>query len=96
MLVTDGEGVPMGMLLAPASPAEITLATQTLATVRVAQRRGRPKTRPKRLVADKGYDSRAFRRALRRRGIKPCIPPRRRATMVAPPRMPGASVGGVR
>ena len=40
----------------------------------VAQKRGRPKTRPKELVADKAYDSADFRRTLRRRGIKPTIP----------------------
>jgi transposase len=31
----------------------------------------------KRLLADRGYDSDHFRRWLRERGIKPCIPPRR-------------------
>src|SRR5690606_16164529 len=36
-------------------------------------RRGRPRTRPKELVADKAYDSRSFRIWLRRRGIKPTI-----------------------
>jgi transposase len=30
------------------------------------------------LVADRAYDSRVFRQSLRRRGIKVCIPPRRR------------------
>lgn len=34
---------------------------------------GRRRRRPKRVRADKGYDSVAFRRALRRRGIKPAI-----------------------
>ena len=29
------------------------------------------------LVADKGYDSDAFRQWLTKRGIQPCIPPRR-------------------
>lgn len=31
----------------------------------------------KTLIADKGYDSRAFRDALKERGTEPCIPPRR-------------------
>ncbi len=31
----------------------------------------------KALIADKGYDSDAFREALTARGTKPCIPPRR-------------------
>src|SRR5262249_13232278 len=46
--------------------------------IRVARPRGRPKQRPEKLVADRGYDSSAFRRALRRRGIRMCIPPKRR------------------
>ncbi|KUJ68100.1 transposase [Streptomyces albus subsp. albus] len=37
---------------------------------------GRPRTRPDRIVADKGYSARAFRSYLRRRGIKATIPER--------------------
>ena len=77
MLVTDGQGLPIGGLVASAQPAEIRWAEATLRTVRVPRRRGRPRTRPRVLVADKGYDSDAFRRHLRRRGIRPCIPYRR-------------------
>ena len=75
MVVTDGQGLPIGLHVASAQPHESTLAEATLATVRVPQARGRPRTRPKELVADKAYDSRAFRRTLRRRGIKPTLPP---------------------
>ena len=77
MLVTDANGVPIGGLVASAQRAEIRLAEPTLATVKVPRRRGRPRSRPLELVADRGYDSRPFRRGLRRRGIKPCIPERR-------------------
>jgi transposase len=77
MLVVEGQGIPVGMMLASAQQAEVQLAPSTLATVRVPQARGRPRTRPRQLVADRGYDSRAFRRSLRQRGIRPCIPPRR-------------------
>lgn len=38
---------------------------------------GRPRVRPKRAVGDKGYSSRAIRRACRRRGIRHTIPRRR-------------------
>ena len=58
--------------------ADDRLAEQTLDTIRVARPRGRPKQRPQKLVADRGYDSRVFRRALRGRGIRLCIPPKRR------------------
>ncbi|MDQ1238443.1 MAG: hypothetical protein QG577_628, partial [Thermodesulfobacteriota bacterium] len=41
-----------------ASPAEVTLAEKTLEKIRVHDgRKGPPKTRPERLIADKGYDS---------------------------------------
>ena len=77
MVVVDGQGVPLGLLVASAQRAEIKLAEPTLATIHVPQHRGRPKTRPQELVADKGYDSQAFREWLRCRGIRPCIPHRR-------------------
>jgi transposase len=35
------------------------------------------------LIADKGYDSDAFREALARRGITPCIPPRAKRQLPA-------------
>jgi transposase len=75
MVVADGQGLPIGLHVASARPHEHTLAVPTLGTVTVAQRRGRPRTRPRELIADKAYDSRAFRQQLRRRGIKPTIPP---------------------
>lgn len=78
MLVIDGNGLPLGFHLDSANRAEVRLAEQTLDTIRVARPRGRPKLRPEKLVADRGYDSRAFRRVLRGRGIRMCIPPKRR------------------
>jgi transposase len=77
MLVTDGKGLPLGLLVEAANVAEITLAEDTLATVEVPRRRGRPKTRPRELVADRAYDKWLFRTQLRWRGIHPCIPERR-------------------
>jgi transposase len=75
MLVTDGNGLPIGLELANASPHEVKLAVPTLETVRVPHRgRGRPKQRPEELVADKAYDSKRFREWLRSKGIKPTIP----------------------
>jgi transposase len=38
---------------------------------------GRPRTRPDRVLADKGYSSKAIRTYLRRRGIRVTIPERR-------------------
>jgi transposase len=78
MLVVDGNGVPLGFHPDSANRAEVQLAQQTLDTIKVARSRGRPRRRPQKLLADRGYDSTAFRQALRRRGMRMCIPPKRR------------------
>jgi len=70
--------MPVGLHLDSAQKAEIKLAETTLETVKVTTPRGRPRTRPQHLTADKGYDSRAFRLYLRGRGIAHTIPPIRR------------------
>lgn len=77
MLVTDGGGQPLAVLIDSAQRSEVHLAEPVLDMVRVAQKRGRPKTRPRCLVADKGYDSDPLRKALRNRSIRPVIPFRR-------------------
>ena len=75
MLVADHNGLPMGLELESASHHEVKLAVSALETVRVPRTgRGRPKQRPKELIADKAYDSKHFRNWLRRRGIKATIP----------------------
>jgi transposase len=78
MLVVEGNGIPIGMHLDSAQKGEVRLAGATLETVRVQQPMGRPRTRPEHLTADKGYDSRSFRRYLRSRGIAYTIPAIRR------------------
>src|SRR5205085_1912817 len=85
MVLVDGAGTPLGLHVAAASPAEVTLLDATLATVHVprAHHAGRPRQRPDRLIADRGYDSNTIRAALDTRGIQPIIPARsnnRRAT----------------
>lgn len=86
MLVTDGGGLPLGRVVESAQVAEIRIAEQTVETVRVARRRGRPKTRPGRLTCDRAYDSGPFRQYLRRRGIRSCIPAKRRPAHYRPKR----------
>ncbi|GIV64737.1 MAG: transposase [Bellilinea sp.] len=86
MVVVDGTGVPIGLHVASAQPHERTLAEATLRTIRVPRRRGRPRTRPKEVVADNADDSAAVRNDLRRRGITPTIPARERRTRQRPTR----------
>jgi transposase len=47
-----------------------------LEQVKIPQAKGRPRTRPKEIVADKAYDSAQLRRRLRERGIRAMIPER--------------------
>ena len=77
MMVTDGDGLPLSIHIASAQPHEIRLAEETLRGIRVPQPCGRPKTRPKILIADRAYDSQAFRKSLQKRGIKFFIPTRK-------------------
>jgi transposase len=63
--------------LAEGNVADITVAALALAQVKVPRRRGRPRIRPGGLAADRGYDGKAFRLSLVRRGIRHSIPLRR-------------------
>jgi len=75
VVVVDGQGIPLGSHIDSASPAEVTRAEKTLENIRVHDgRTGRSKTRPKQLIADKGYDSDPLRDRLKRRGITPLSP----------------------
>jgi transposase len=78
MVLVDGAGTPLGAYLEAASPAEVTLLEKTLDTVAVGRpgKPGRPRKRPERLIADRGYDSNPLRARLARRGIEPIIPAR--------------------
>jgi hypothetical protein len=65
MVVVDGQGISLGGAITSASPAEVKLAEETLETIKVPrQGRGRPKSRPKRLIGDKAYDSDKLRASL--------------------------------
>jgi transposase len=78
MVLVDGAGTPLGAYLEAASPAEVTRLETTLDTVAVGRpgKPGRPRKRPDRLIADRGYDSNPLRARLARRGIEPMIPAR--------------------
>ena len=75
MVLVDGQGLPLGVRLESASPGEATLAEATLAKVKVPRPKGRPRHKPKRVIADRAYDSDPLRERLsifaagRRRGL---------------------------
>lgn len=74
-LLTDGAGRPLVLVLTAGNVNDTTMFAQLLAGVSVPRTgRGRPRTRPDYVLADKGYSSRANRELLRRRGIAHTIP----------------------
>jgi transposase len=78
MLAVDGTGVPLTFLTEAANISEFKLALQTIDSISVASRPLHPKIRPENLVADKGYDAKWLRTAVRKRNITPYIPKRRK------------------
>ena len=76
MILVEKSGLPVAVVRASAQPHELTLAPQVLAAVASPQPRGRPRKRPQRLAADRGYDSESFRRTRTRAGSTPGIPTR--------------------
>jgi transposase len=75
-LVADGKGRVLAFILTGGQAADTTMLPDTLDEIRVAGATGRPRKRPDRLLADKGYPSKANRAWLRERGIATTIPER--------------------
>jgi transposase len=74
-LKAEGRGKPLTILLTPGQQHESTLLEALLDHGAIRRlRRGRPRRRPRRLVADKGNTGRHTRATLRRRGIRVTIP----------------------
>lgn len=75
----------MTLVLTPGQRNEAPVFDQLMAQGAVKRPgRGRPRVRPDRAVGDKGYSSRAIRRACRRRGIRYTIPRRRTECRTGP------------
>ena len=65
----ESHGIPVAGATTKANAHDLQSALKTIDMLWVGNRR----RRPKRMRADKGYDSIPFRRALRQRGIKPAV-----------------------
>src|SRR5215470_6653860 len=75
--LTDGGGMPLANRITPANGDERAQVLPLLDAVKVRTgQRGRPRKRLKVIATDKGYDAKALRQQLRKRGIWAQIPQR--------------------
>jgi transposase len=77
-LVVDATGIPLAWSLTGANRNDVTQLIPLVDAVPLVRgQKGRPRKRPARVTADRGYDHNTYRRQLRQRGIKPEIARRR-------------------
>lgn len=77
-LKCEGGGKPLAVFLTGGERHEMVGFVPLLERGRVKRAgRGRPKSRPRRLVGDRGYSNGMARQELQRRGIQAIIPPKR-------------------
>jgi transposase len=73
-LLTDATGLPLAITLTGGNRNDVTQLLPLLDGVGpIHGRRGRPRKRPRQVIADRGYDHDKYRREVWRRGIKPVI-----------------------
>lgn len=77
-LLSDGNGVPLSVLLTPGQTHESTQFETVMESVAIERKTtGHVRRRPMRLAADKGYHAQRIRHWLYAHGIKPVIPARK-------------------
>lgn len=77
-LAVDGRGLPLSVVLTPGRTHDAITFAQVLDSIHKPRvGRGRPRTTPDRVLANKAYSSRSIRQLLRPRGITATIPERR-------------------
>src|SRR5206468_2319019 len=69
--VVEAHGIPLGAITTAANVPDVIAPPDVVDSIPAirARRRGRRKRRPKKLYADRAYDSRSHRARMRRRGI---------------------------
>jgi transposase len=76
-VLTDAGGAPLVVQTVAANQADVTtLLPLVVEMPAVAGKPGRPKRKPARLIADKGFDCQPLRDILRWLGIEPLLPKR--------------------
>lgn len=80
-LACDGKARPVSLVLSAGQESDSNYLGPVVGNVRLPKaggaKRGRPRTRPRRVTADKGYSYPKCRRLLRGRGIAAMIPERK-------------------
>jgi len=75
MVVVDGKGIPLGSHLDSASLNKVMLLEKTLNNIAVPRKTsGRPRKKPRRLIADRDYDSDTLRKRLADKGVELICP----------------------
>jgi transposase len=77
-MCVDAAGIPITLQTASAQVSEYNTALPTVNSINVPDRPLHPRKLPEALVADRGHDAKWLRLALRKKGIKPQIPKRRK------------------
>jgi transposase len=73
-VLTDATGIPLAVIVTGSHRNDVTQLIPLLDRVPpIRGRVGRPRRKPRMLVADRGYDHEKYRRLLRARGIRPAI-----------------------
>ena len=76
--VVNSDSIPLAIIVGPGNEHDSRKFEQVVGSVRINAGRGRPKTRPKEVLADAAYDTESIRCYLRKRGIKSSIPSNKR------------------
>lgn len=72
-LIADSRRRPLAIATSPGQRGDTLMFAPLMGALRLPRTRGRPRTRPDRLLGDKAYSSAAIRAHLRARGIKATI-----------------------
>src|SRR5215813_14835579 len=77
-VLVDGRGIPLAIRLTEANRHDVTPLIPLVESIpRSRGKKGRPRSRPKAVQGDRGYDSQPHRDRLRRKGIRPILARRR-------------------
>jgi len=73
-VITEAHGIPLAVSLTGGQRNDVTQLMPLIAAISpVRGRRGRPRQRPERVYADRGYDHDKYRRQVRQKGVTPVI-----------------------